>query len=132
MEKFSVGDEVTIREDLDEGMDIEGGVISDMEQYRGKKAKITGYHHGSYFKLDVDGGIWCWSQDMFAEYVCEYRTCVLNVLDEALDGLELTKEERRVMEHVVLSEGQDTVKTICGVINKAKQFCMKGDSNGSD
>lgn len=62
----------------------------------------------------------------------EYRTCVLNMLNEELDGIKLTKEERHVMEYVVLSEGQDTAKTICSVISKAKKYVRSNGVSETD
>ena len=62
--KFKVGDKVTIREDLSRH---ELNVVSDMEQYRGKVATITGVKGIDDYSIDLDDGWWHWDDSMFEE-----------------------------------------------------------------
>ena len=62
--KFKVGDKVTIREDLSRH---ELNVVSDMEQYRGKVATITGVKGIDEYSIDLDDGWWHWDDSMFEE-----------------------------------------------------------------
>ena len=62
--KFKVGDKVRIRKDLKSGERYNGiSFAVEMEKYRGKVAKITKIIFDNY-KLDIDDGEWCWSDNM--------------------------------------------------------------------
>ena len=63
MTKFEVGDKVIIRKNLSR---IEYNVVPEMEEYRGKVATIVGARGDNYF-IDLDGGDWYWSDNMFEE-----------------------------------------------------------------
>jgi hypothetical protein len=62
--KFKVGDKVTVREDLSRH---EWNVVSDMEQYCGKVATITGAKGIDEYSIDLDDGWWYWNDSMFEE-----------------------------------------------------------------
>lgn len=76
---FKVGDVVTIRKDLYNGQSIdfdeEDGrygvdgevVMSDMLQFRGKKATIIDIDRDGEYILDIDNGEWYWVHLMFEE-----------------------------------------------------------------
>lgn len=62
--KFKVGDKVRIRKDL-KSMERYNGIsfTVEMEEYRGKVAKITKIIFDNY-ELDIDDGEWFWSDNM--------------------------------------------------------------------
>lgn len=62
--KFKVGDKVRIRKDL-KSMERYNGIsfTVEMEEYRGKVAKITKISFDNY-ELDIDDGEWFWSDNM--------------------------------------------------------------------
>ena len=62
---LNVGDEVVIREDLHNGDDYTVYVNSTMEDYRGQKAIITAIKNERDIRLNIDGGDWQWTEDMF-------------------------------------------------------------------
>ena len=64
---FKIGDKVTIRADLKEGMNIKFNVNDEMEKMAGKEATIT-VDSENKFKLDIDNGEWTWNMAMFAEF----------------------------------------------------------------
>ena len=64
---FKIGDKVTIRADLKEGMNIKFNVNDEMEKMAGKEATITG-DSDNKFKLNIDNGEWTWNMAMFAEF----------------------------------------------------------------
>jgi hypothetical protein len=77
--KYKVGDEVVIRKDLDESNrycmsdgKTEDSVGGKMLLYAGKKAKITSISkpYGKY-SIDIDGGVWNWTDEMFAGLASE-------------------------------------------------------------
>ena len=62
--KFEVGDKVRIRKDLKSRERYNGiSFTVEMEEYRGKVAKITKIIFDNY-KLDIDDGEWFWSDNM--------------------------------------------------------------------
>lgn len=62
--KFKVGDKVRIRKDLKSRERYNGiSFTVEMEEYRGKVAKITKIIFDNY-KLDIDDGEWFWSDNM--------------------------------------------------------------------
>ena len=62
--KFKVGDKVRIRKDLKSSERYNGiSFTVEMEEYRGKVAKITKIIFDNY-ELDIDDGEWCWSDNM--------------------------------------------------------------------
>lgn len=77
MFKFKVGEVVTIREDLelgeidltecDEYNENYESVVEPMLTYKGKLAMITDIDEEGEYVLDIDGGHWCWTHQMFAE-----------------------------------------------------------------
>ena len=64
---FKIGDKVTIRADLKEGMNIRFNVNDEMEKMAGKEATIIG-DCDNKFKLNIDNGEWTWNIAMFAEF----------------------------------------------------------------
>ena len=64
---FKIGDKVTIRSDLKEGMNIRFNVNDEMEKMAGKEATIIG-NYDNKFKLNIDNGEWTWNMAMFAEF----------------------------------------------------------------
>lgn len=76
---FKIGDVVTIRKDLyggqcidfksrDERYNVDGEVVvSDMLQFRGKKATIVDIDRDGEYILDIDNGEWYWIHLMFEE-----------------------------------------------------------------
>ena len=64
---FKIGDKVTIRADLKEGMNIRFDVNDEMEKMAGKEATIIG-DCDNKFKLNIDNGEWTWNMAMFAEF----------------------------------------------------------------
>lgn len=64
--KFKVGDKVTIRGDLSRD---EWNVVSDMEEYRGNVATITGVkgYDNDCYTIDLDKGMWYWDDRMFED-----------------------------------------------------------------
>ena len=72
--KFKVGDKVKIKKNLS----CKGyGVVyfaSPMKKYKGKEAKITYISpYDGTCHLDIDDGIWWWSEDMLEPYMAEIR-----------------------------------------------------------
>jgi ribosomal protein L21E len=69
--KYKVGDIVTIRPDLREGVyDSDGGCVYsvyEMLQYRGQTTTITGVDDDSFYFVAIDKGCWGWTSDMFAD-----------------------------------------------------------------
>lgn len=69
----SVGDKLTVREDLRPGVKYEVlgdehntvEVIANMLQYRGKEATVTEVEHDGSFRIDLDYGCWWWTVEMF-------------------------------------------------------------------
>ena len=64
--RFKVGDKVTIRPDLREGMGTtdDNCVVIDMEAYMGVETKITKVNEDSY-RVDCDDGEWYWPEEAF-------------------------------------------------------------------
>lgn len=67
--ELSVGDKVTVLHDLKEGNYGDNYATNDMEVYAGKKAVITEIVWGGNYKIDVDGGKWNWTPEMFENEV---------------------------------------------------------------
>jgi hypothetical protein len=67
MRKFKVGDRVTIKKDLKEGGMYETYVNDEMEALAGHEVTITTFVYNSDYKIDLDGGNFYWSEDMFEE-----------------------------------------------------------------
>lgn len=69
--KYKVGDKVKIREDLiDEENYGSANFVEPMEEYKGHTAEIIfTYDDGSEdgYLIDIDGGVWYWSAEMFEE-----------------------------------------------------------------
>lgn len=77
MSKFKVGDKVSIRqrkaidrvsEDNKVGYAY---MVEDMKEHCGKVAKITEVRRSTY-AVDIDGGRWDWTDEMFEGYAFEY------------------------------------------------------------
>lgn len=65
--KYKAGDKVRIRADLKEGEEYnEVTVVLPMIQYVGKTTTIRQVYESCY-TLDVDGGCWVWTDDMFED-----------------------------------------------------------------
>lgn len=62
---LNVGDEVVIKGDLHHGDDYSVYVAPTMEEYRGRRAIITNINGDYDIRLNVDGGQWQWTEDMF-------------------------------------------------------------------
>lgn len=86
--KFKIGDKVKIREDL--VVDLAYGCdefVSDMSEYCGKEATITGIYDnclvdGVYF-LDIDDGTWYWTDEMLEALPnIKKNHVILNLSDE--------------------------------------------------
>lgn len=62
---YKVGDSVKIREDLEVEMihDIMYNMDTEMIKYKGKTAIITSVYD-SYYDLDIDNGVWIWTDEM--------------------------------------------------------------------
>lgn len=76
--KHKVGDTVTIKsfDWYNDNKDTWGDVsldygniifVPEMSSYCGKNAKITSLTEDYFYYLDIDGGGWAWSDDMFEE-----------------------------------------------------------------
>lgn len=91
--KFKVGDMVRVRNDLSLGKYYSIHLSRSMVLNKGKIAKIicVDSHDGSY-QLDIDDGIWWWSEDMLEPYVYKFTKsdledgdyCVLKNKDKAI------------------------------------------------
>ena len=67
--KHKVGDKVRIRKDLEvDKMYGSDYVIPEMVEWLGKIATIS-IVGGDYYNLDVDGGQWCWTDEMLEEVI---------------------------------------------------------------
>ena len=55
--KFKVGDKVRIRKDLKNADRTSVGMF----KYAGKEATITKQMWGNFYRIDLDGGAWCWN-----------------------------------------------------------------------
>ena len=65
--KYKAGDKVRIRADLKEGEEYNKvTVVLPMIQYVGKTTTIRQVYESCY-TLDVDGGCWVWTDDMFED-----------------------------------------------------------------
>lgn len=62
--KYKVGDRVVILEDLNEELECPSSVVTEMVEYKGKIARITGTFEDVYY-IDLDGGEWEWNEEMF-------------------------------------------------------------------
>lgn len=64
--KYNIGDQVQVKEDLvGENKYGSDTFVTEMEQYRGKTATITGYDGlGKEYILDIDNGDWNWTDEM--------------------------------------------------------------------
>lgn len=72
--KFKVGDQVKIREDLSLGKYYSVHLSRSMLLNKGKEAKITYISpDDDTCHLDIDDGIWWWSEDMLEPYMAEIR-----------------------------------------------------------
>jgi hypothetical protein len=65
--KYKVGDVVTIRKDLIRNEEYGGNFfLLGMEDCKGKKAKIMAVRP-EYYDIDIDGGFFAWTDEMFEE-----------------------------------------------------------------
>jgi hypothetical protein len=62
--KYKVGDVVFIRNDLSE-FGFKAYVNTSMYEYRGKAATISHINEFGFIFLDIDKGLWWWTEDMF-------------------------------------------------------------------
>lgn len=62
--KYKIGDKVLIRKDLVTDECGSDSVVSEMLKYRGKIATIKRYTDIAYM-IDLDGGSWGWTNEMF-------------------------------------------------------------------
>lgn len=63
--KYKVGDKVRIRKDLQVGKMYGGLNINEQKaEFLGKTATVKIYW-GNEYSLDIDGGKWAWSDEMF-------------------------------------------------------------------
>lgn len=96
MAKFKVGDKVTIRSDLKEGMCSPQNITYDMLKYLGKTVKITWVNDCGVYNIDMDNGVWNWNDDMFEEEVSEIT--IGYIFNNILDGeVYASKEDRSRM-----------------------------------
>lgn len=71
--KFCVGDIVKIKEGLNH--ENTHGFVDDMKEYCGKVARVTEINKNAY-SLDIDNGLWYWSDDMLEPVHKEYHIIV--------------------------------------------------------
>ena len=93
---FHVGDAVTIRPDLEYDQRYEmadthvGDIVNEsMLKFVGQEARIAeATTYGAHkYRIDLDDGRWCWTDEMFVEY------CEINGIPVALNELVLAPEE---------------------------------------
>lgn len=68
--EYKVGDKVKIREDLiDEECYGASRFVELMEEYKGQTAEIIIAYEadGDGYIIDIDGGVWFWSAEMFED-----------------------------------------------------------------
>lgn len=67
--KYSIGDKVKIREDLQKGKmyNFHYDIINEMLELKGKTAIITKYIPNEYYELDIDNGEYCWTDEMLED-----------------------------------------------------------------
>ena len=67
--RFKVGDKVRVLNNLEvDKMYGSDYVIPEMVEWLGKIAAIS-IVSGDYYKLDIDGGQWCWTDEMLEEVI---------------------------------------------------------------
>ena len=67
--RFKVGDKVRVLNDLEvDKMYGSDYVIPEMVEWLGKIAAIS-IVGGDYYNLDIDGGEWCWTDEMLEEEI---------------------------------------------------------------
>lgn len=70
---YKVGDTVVVRPDIYDGEEYEGVcVVYEMEEYHSMEAIITNIDRRCY-RIDLDGGEWCWTASMFCGTKEEYE-----------------------------------------------------------
>lgn len=68
--KYKKGDKVKIREDLEVGKEYSDCTfIVDMEKYKGAIATINYCYDDGSYDIDLDGGAWFWTDDMFEDCI---------------------------------------------------------------
>lgn len=81
--KFKVGDKVKIKDDLEIGEEYGVDIlfISNMNVYKGMIATITHCNTTSY-KLDIDGGIYGWTDEMLEEIPITCSNTDISILSD--------------------------------------------------
>ena len=72
MSKYEVGNKVLLRKDLEVGeLYKDCSLTKSMKQYLGKEAIIKEVDYDGDYKIDLDDGEWCWTDDMIEKKILQ-------------------------------------------------------------
>ena len=135
--KYKIGDKVKIRKDLKGGCYYNGLYFADeMEIYKGKIATITEIENDKAYRIDfnkeeryrigLDEGVWCWSDDMFENNVpTEKQSNDMKKLEDIVlkkgDFVELDDGFLMMVSFDYSSSVKDSFGNDCNKITKIKR-----------
>ena len=125
--KYKIGDKVKIREDLEVGKEYNDCTfIGDMEKYKGKIATIYYCYNDGSYDIDLDGGDWFWTDEMF-EDITESENKDEKIVDI---GYYLDYCGRRVIKNVYYDGyvRDDHDHVFCTTVDGKNQYTLPVDS----